>query len=301
VVWLNDKTSFSLAVLFYGISMVYSVFLWRKGFRQDNRVNYFLLLTAAIFHTTAMIKRGFSLERCPVNNLYEATTFVAWTMVAAYLVLGIWSRLRFLGAFASPILFALGVFALMPGLDVHGPKPQFSGGWLSLHVALFSLAYGAFGLSSVAGLMYLTQEHDLKFHKLRAVISKLPPIQRLELAMGRLLFGGFILLSAALAISSVWFKQTHGSYFQDDPKILWSILVWLMCLALVVMRWKFSQGGRRLAWGTIGLFIFVALTFWGSSLMSPLHSPNQQTERGSSIKNSSVKKFVIRHSSFVIF
>ena len=49
--------------------MVYSVFLWRKGFRQDNRVNYFLLLLGFIFHTTAMAKRGFSLKECPVNNL----------------------------------------------------------------------------------------------------------------------------------------------------------------------------------------------------------------------------------------
>jgi uncharacterized membrane protein YbhN (UPF0104 family) len=63
-----------------------------------------------------MIKRGFSLERCPVHNLFEATMFVMWTMVAAYLVFGIWSRLRFLGAFASPVLFAIGVFALLFGL-----------------------------------------------------------------------------------------------------------------------------------------------------------------------------------------
>ena len=278
--------------------MVYSVFLWRKGFRQDNRVNYSLLLIAAIFHTTAMFKRGFSLERCPVNNLFEATMFVTWTMVAAYLVLGIWSRLRFLGAFVSPILFAMGVFALMPGLDVRGTKPEFGGGWLSLHVALFSLAYGAFGLSSVAGIMYLTQEHDLKFHKLRAVISRLPPIQRLELAMGRLLLVGFILLSVALVISTIWFRQTDGKF--SDPKVLWSILVWLMCLALVVMRWKFSQRGRRFAWGAIALFVFVALTFWGSSLMSPLHSPTQQSQRGSKIENALGQKFVIRNSKFEI-
>ena len=48
MVWLTDKISFTIAVLFYGISMVYSVFLWRKGFRQDNRVNYFLLLIAFV-------------------------------------------------------------------------------------------------------------------------------------------------------------------------------------------------------------------------------------------------------------
>src|SRR5437867_2225075 len=103
--------------MIYGFSTISSVFLWRKGFRQDNRVNYCLLWLAFVFHTVAMARRGFTLAHCPVNNLYEATTFVGWTIVATYLVVGSWSRLRFLGAFASPILFGLGVFALMPALD----------------------------------------------------------------------------------------------------------------------------------------------------------------------------------------
>ena len=118
---------------------------------------------------------------------------------------------------------------------------------------------------------------------------------------GTVVAGRIYFVEPSLAVSAVWFKQTSGSYFQDDPKILWSILIWVMCLGLVLMRWKFSQGGRRFAWGTIGLFIFVALTFWGSSLMSPLHSPNQQTKGDSMLKNSPAKKLVIRRSSFVIF
>ena len=73
--------------------MIYSVFLWRKGFRQDNRVNYLILLLGFGLHTTAMVLRGFDLKHCPVNNLYEATTFVIWTIVTVYLVVGVWSRL----------------------------------------------------------------------------------------------------------------------------------------------------------------------------------------------------------------
>jgi ABC-type transport system involved in cytochrome c biogenesis permease subunit len=270
---LTDRHCFLIAVIVYGVTVVYSIFLWRKGFRQDNRVNYCLLLLGFAFHTLAMVKRGFSLARCPVNNLYEATTFITWTIVAVYLVIGLWSRLRFLGAFASPLLFGLGVFALMPGLDKHGPKPEFSGGWFSLHVSLFALAYGAIGLSSTAGLMYLMQEHDLKFHKWRAIFSLLPSIERLELVTRRLLLGGFVLMTAALMVSAMWFKRERGVYFSDDPKIVWSLVVWLLCLALVVMRWKFAQGGRRFAWGTIAIFVFVLLTFWGSSMWSPIHRP----------------------------
>jgi ABC-type uncharacterized transport system permease subunit len=269
-----DRHYFLLAVAIYGLSTVYSVFLWRKGFRQDNRVNYLLLLVAFGLHTTAMGVRGFRLGRCPVTNLYEATTFVAWTIVAVYLVVGLWSRLRFLGAFASPILFSVGVFALMPALDpLHNPRPEASNVWISLHAALLSLAYGAFGLSSAAALMYLSQERNLKFHKLKAIFSLLPPIQRLELVVSRLLLCGFILLTAGLAVGALDLTRLNNPHaFHSDPKIIWSALVWALYLGLLIMRWKYAQGGRRFALGTIGSFVFVLLTFWGVSLLSPLHN-----------------------------
>src|SRR5436309_13334527 len=213
--------------------MVYSVFLWRKGFRQDNRVNYLLLLLAFVLHTTAMMLRGFSLNHCPVTNLYEATTFAAWTIVTVYLCVGLWPRMRFLGAFASPVLFGIGVFALMPGLDTpRGAWPQLPEVWTSLHAALISLAYGAFGLSSVAALMYLTQERNLKFHKLQTIFSLLPPIQRLEAAVGRLLVTGFVLLTIGLAIGAVGVGHTaNPQAHSTDPKIIWSAVVWLLYAA----------------------------------------------------------------------
>ena len=61
----------------------------------------------------------------------------------------------------------------------------------------------------------------------------------------------------------------------DASGASWSSLgsVWALYLGLIIMRWKFWQGGRRFAWGTVCAFAFVLLTFWGSSLMSPLHRP----------------------------
>ncbi|TMP99206.1 MAG: cytochrome c assembly protein, partial [Verrucomicrobia bacterium] len=141
----------------------------------------------------------------------------------------------------------------------------------SLHAALILLSYGAFGLSSAAGLMYLTQEHDLKFHKMRAIFSLVPPIQRLELVIGRLMATGFVLLTAGLAIGAVWLKLPEGVGYFDDPKVHWSILVWLLYLTLLILNWRFAQGGRRFAWGAVGCFAFVLLTFWGVNLMSPIH------------------------------
>lgn len=271
--WFTDRHCFLLAVIVYGVSMIYSVFLWQKGFRRADHVNYLLLLLAFALHTAAMVQRGFSLNRCPVNNLYEATIFIAWTIVGAYLVVGLMPRLRFLGAFASPVLFAMGVFALMPALDPpHGPKPEFSGGLASLHATLILLAYGAFGLGSVAAGMFLTQQHDLKFHKLRAVLSLLPPIQRLEIVTARLVAVGFVLLTIGLFAGGL-LPRPEGAFYLKDAKVVWSIVLWLLYLAMLVARWRFAQSGRRFACGVIGAFVFVLLTFWGTNLLSGLHHP----------------------------
>jgi HemX protein len=275
VAWFTDRHFFLLGVIIYGLSMFYSIFLWRKGFRRDDYVNYSLLVLAFGLHTTAMALRGFRLNHCPVTNLYEATTFAMWSIVAVYLVLGLWPRLRFLGAFASPILFAIGVFALMPNLDTeHGARPDAPVAWTSLHAALMALSYGAFGLSSIAALMYLTQEHNLKLHKIKALFSLLPPIQRLEFVVGRLLVSGFALLTIGLVVGAYDLSRLdHPHAFRGDPKIVWSALVWLIYAGLIVMRWKFAQGGRRFALGAIGSFAFVLLTFWGTNVLSPLHNP----------------------------
>ena len=268
----SDRTSFLIAVLLYGISSIYAIFLFRRGFRQDTRVSYLLLLGGFAFHTMAMLQRGFTYNRCPIHNLYEATLFVEWTMLAIYLAVGLWSRLRFVGAFASPFLFGLGVFALMPQLDQSSAVAAREG-LLSFHVALFALAYGAFGLSCVAGLMYLTQERDLKFHKFRAVLSLMPPLQRLDIVAGRLLFTGLLMWTVALIISGVLARQQGSTHYMGDPKILWSFLVWAIYATLVILRWKFAQGGRRFAAGAVGTFVFVLLTYWGASLLSPIHTP----------------------------
>lgn len=275
---LSDRNYFVLALFFYALSTVYGVFLLRRGFREDNRINYILLLAGALLHTLAMFKRGFSLDRCPISNLYEATIFVAWTIVASYLMIGAWSRLRFLGAFVSPLLLAMGVFALMPALDGRGPTPASAAGWSSLHNALILLAFGAFGLGSVAALMYVLQDRNLKFHKLRAARSLLPPIQRLEVAVGRLLMSGFILMTAGLVVSSIYLKQTRDVYVSTDPLVIYSGLIWMIYLGLLVARWRYSQRGRRFAIGALGSFAFVLLTFWGVYLLSGLH--HQEIIRG---------------------
>jgi ABC-type uncharacterized transport system permease subunit len=269
--WFTDRHCFLLAVTFYGLSTIYSVFLWRKGFRRDDWVNYLLLAVGVALHTLAMTKRGLSFHSCPVNNLYEATTFLLWALGLASLVYSLLPRLKFLAAFTSPVLFTVGIFALMPALDPpHGLKAEFSGGLRSLHAATILQAYGAFGLAAVAAAMFLAQLHDLKVRKLRALLSVLPSIQRLEVVTARLALVGFALLTIGLAVGSQLPRPAGESFFADS-KVLWSALLWLVYLEALVAHKFFGRSARRFAIVIIVAFVFLLLTFGLTNKFSPMH------------------------------
>ncbi|GIX50123.1 MAG: c-type cytochrome biogenesis protein CcsB [Limisphaera sp.] len=268
----TDRHWFLLAVVAYGLATLWSVFLWRRGFRRHDWINYALLASGFAFHTWALLQRGMTLQHCPVRNLFEATAFVGWSLMVAYLVFGLWPRMRFLGVLVAPLQLALGVFALMPALDTpSGPIVQTERVLESLHAATALLAYGAFGLSAVAAGLYLVQAHDLKLRKLRAVMALLPPIERLERVARRLAQTGWLLLGLSLALGSQ-LTPPPGTHFTGDPKVVWSALLWIGYTALLVWHWR-GLSSRRFAWGLVGVFAFLLLTFWGTNLLSPLHHP----------------------------
>lgn len=298
--WLTDRHCFLLAVTFYGLSTTYSVFLWRKGFRRDDWVNYSLLAAGVALHTLAMTKRGLTFHSCPVNNLYEALTFLLWTLGLASLIYSLLPRLKFLCAFTSPVLFTIGVFALMPALDPPpGPKPEFSGALRSLHAATILQAYGAFGLAAVAAAMFLAQQHDLKAHKLRAILSLLPSMQRLELVTTRLALAGFALLTLGLAVGSQ-LPRKEGVPFFADAKVLWSALIWLVYLEALVAHRFFGRSARRFAVVIILAFVFLLLTFGLTNKFSPLHQDSPQAANRTATLKAPAPGLVTRHASRLV-
>jgi ABC-type uncharacterized transport system permease subunit len=143
---------------------------------------------------------------------------------------------------------------------------NFSGALGSLHKTLLLLSFGAFGLSAVAAAMFLTQEHDLKLHRFRAILSMLPPLQRLEQTMTRLLWVGFGLLTMGLGASSAYHFQSGKTASLGDPMVIWMLGVWVFYSILLFLHWRQAQSGKRFAWGALGSFLFMMLTFWGAML-----------------------------------
>ena len=94
-----------------------------------------------------------------------------------------------------------------------------------------------------------------------------------ETVIVRFLLSGVILLAAGLSLSPLLLKHAQSANPLADPKVLWSGFVLILYVGLLVAHWRFSPGGRKFAWGAVGSFAFVLLTFWGFNLLSRIHNP----------------------------
>jgi len=163
-------------------------------------------------------------------------------------VIGSTYRLSLMGAFTAPLVLLLQIAALLlPGQENAGffrPNP-----WVETHAALSLVAYGAFGLACIAGVMFLIQEGQLKSRRPAPIFHYLPPITVLAGAMKRLLWVGFLLLSLSFAAGM------HARLFVSGEKFIFSMLIWVLYALLLAGANKGILSNRRFALLCAGTFL----------------------------------------------
>src|SRR5436305_6854879 len=205
------------------------------------RFNFLAIGLGFIFQTAFLSIRGHELHRCPVTNLFEVLIFLAWSIALIYMLIGPAYRLSLMGAFTAPLVFLIQTLALLAPIDVRHSVKLPANAWLEFHASVSIVAYGAFALACVAGVMYLVQERQLKTHQLHSIFYHLPSLPNLFSAMTRLLWFGFILYSAGLI----------SAFFVGEPlpwnKIALAIAIWILYGAILQGRYLRWLAPRRVA------------------------------------------------------
>jgi HemX protein len=237
----------------------YTMYALGARVARPSRWNFIVMLLGFALQTGFLQVRGQVVGRCPLTNLFEVLFFVCWAIVLLYFVIGGTYRLSLLGTFTAPLVFVLQTIALLLP-SAHQPavhKPS-NGFWAELHAAVSLVAYGAFALACVAGVMYLVQERLLKRHKLNTIYQNLPPIHDLAVAMQRVMIAGLALLTVGLIAGFL-----AGSATDHRAAIAWAFGVWLLYSTLLILRWTHRFSARRIAWLSVAAFM-IALTTLGA-------------------------------------
>jgi len=128
--------------------------------------------------------------------------------------------------------------------------------WLEMHAALALIAYAAFALACVTGVMYLVQARLLKKHRIAALFHQLPPIHDLALAIRRLALSGFLLLTVAL-LAAIPLDLPAA---KDKLAVIW--MVWGLYAVLNFLMWRHVLSARLTAWMAVVGFLVPFVSLW---------------------------------------
>lgn len=240
-----------LATACFLTGFVRTGFALRSGRYHHSRFNLLASLLGFVFQTATLAVRGHQIKHCPLTNQFEMLVFLSWALVFLYLVVGPAFRLSLLGAFTEPLVLVLQTLALVLPVDVHR-APPLANFWLEAHAALSVIAYGAFGLSCIAGAMYLVQERQLKTHRLGPAFFEMPSIAHLATANLRLIRVGLLLLTLGFAAG-----VAVGT---SPPPLmrLWGAIIWVVYLTILL---RHRAGPRRVAVYSVLAFLLALLSF----------------------------------------
>ncbi|MEM6280474.1 MAG: cytochrome c biogenesis protein CcsA, partial [Verrucomicrobiota bacterium] len=190
------------------------------------------------------------------TNGAEVLVFISWSVVILYLALGRAFRLSLLGVFSMPLVFLFQAIAIVSLLSSDpGPRPPATlDPWLELHAAMSLLAYGAFGLAGIAGVMFLMQDRQLKSHEPGRLFYSLPPIRFLTDAMWRLLIIGTAMLT--IGIVAAFFMDD----FPDAIHLTVSGAVWVVYALLLTVHLARHLAPKQLSLSAMIAFAFALLT-----------------------------------------
>ncbi len=251
-----DLIYLTFATLAFLGGFVLAVLSWRRESTVPHGLNIPIVIAGLVLQTLFLRERGELHGRCPITNGAEVLVFVSWSIVILYLVLGRAFRLSLLGVFSMPIVFLFQIAAiLLLATSDPGPRPPLRlDPWLELHAAMSLLAYGAFGLAGIAGVMYLIQDRQLKSHHPGRLFYSMPPIRYLATALFRLLAIGTVLLS--IGIVAAFFMDVRPS----SVHLLAFGALWVAYAAILAVHVWRRMPPKRLSLSAIGAFAFALAT-----------------------------------------
>lgn len=257
-----DRLFLIASTLCFFLAVVRTAWLIRAGVFRPGRFSFFAIAAGFVLQTAFLWARGQALGRCPLTNLFEVFIFMSLSVALIYLLVGPTYRLSLMGAFTAPLVLLIQTGALLAPIDRPSVVKMPVNPWLEFHASMSIVAYGAFALACVAGLMYLLQERQLKTHHLHSVFHHLPPLTDLYAAIHRLLWLGFGLYTAGLV----------SGFFTGEPlprlKMACAIAVWFFYGAILQGRQLFRLTPRHVAMLCVVAFSAAVSVLWAITFVS---------------------------------
>lgn len=259
----TNLTATAYAILL--LALVFNITALWKPNKSNELMPSWLMATAFIFLTLSLGVRTVLGGRLPLANMYEFTLLFAWGILLFYL----WVRKNMVAPLFTTLVLLLAIvllsYAFFLPSDITPLMPALQSNWLTFHVFTAIVAYGAFGVASCLGLLYLLKEKN----PTQRLYANLPDLKRIDNLTHWSVAVGFAFLALVLITGAVWAEEAWGTWWSWDPKETWALITWLVYAGYLHGRKTYGWQGRRSAILAVVGFVVVLFTLYGVSYLLP--------------------------------
>jgi ABC-type uncharacterized transport system permease subunit len=263
ILWLR------VALGCYAVGLLYALVALTRTSEWLNRTALHAAYLGMVFHFVSLTDAFLAAGQLTLASIHNAESVLGFLVMVVFLLVYLIYQTTSLGIIVFPLVFLLTFIAATGQAPFLLTSPGLRTGWLFAHIALIFTGYAALILSFGASVLYLIQERSLKSKK-SGILSRLPALEVIDQIGFRSLLLGFPFMTLGLIAGTVVAQATYGRVDLLDPKILLSILMWLVYLILLYTRWNAGWRGRRAAYLAAGAFV-AAVVAWAANYFSSIH------------------------------
>lgn len=259
--------------ILYLISFGIYLYDFIKPTRRIYNAKRAVLFLTTLFHLFYLIFRTFAFNHPPITNVFEIFTVLAFAVTFSYFILELVTDIRGTGLFIIIISLIFQVISSLFIEDLIEVKEVLRSNLLGVHVLHALLGYAGITISAVYGFLYLILYKDLKSDSYGLIFQRLPNLEILEKMSFYSAVIGFCTLSVAIIIGFVWLPKAFPNYSYFDPKLVASMIVWLMYGVGFVFkltgRWR---GKKVVILSVVGFVLAISSTIISNFIARSFHS-----------------------------
>jgi HemX protein len=235
------------------------VWVYGKAFFADQawakRAKTPFLMATLIFHLLNLTIRTIMFRHLPVNTVFEIFSMLAFSVSAMYWIIELRSHRKETGYFILNIAFFFQLISSFFIKDTPIVPEILRSPLFGAHVACALIGYAAITIAFAYSLMYLMLYHEMKSSRFGVIYKKLPTLESLERMTMTAIKLVVVILGIAICFGIIWLNHIYKNEYYADPKLISSVVIWIMYGVLLIARKYFFIQGRRIMIFSIAGFL----------------------------------------------
>src|SRR5258706_11217961 len=264
LIWLR------VALICYGVGLLYALVALPRTSEILSKLALHAAYLGMVLHFVSLVEAVVETGQLTLASVHNSESLLAFLIMVIFMLVYLIYKTTSPGIVVFPLVFLLTFVAATGQQPLVLTSVAVKQGWLAAHILMIFAGYAALFLSFGASLLYLLQERALKSKSSTGMFARLPALQVIDDIGYRSLMLGFPFMTLGLVLGSVVAESTYGPVDFLDPKILLSVLMWVVYLLMVYMRLSAGWRGRRAALLASVAFV-AAIVAWVANYFSGMH------------------------------